>query len=401
MRRLNGLKTFLRAVPLVFLMLLATYWLPEVISKNPADIITPNEESEVAQSEPFNYQTTDLEPEKLPVSGLGSYIGLSSDDFTDQYGQPKRKDPAINGKEWWIFGENENDYVQLGVKDGIITDLFVLGSDLNVAPFSIGMSIIEVFQLASFYPTYSVDDQGEQVTLELTESDLNYRPLIAFDNHTFAILMMDRSTNQIVGVRYLDSSSLLELGVYDNGSAKSNENAEEIDSEIQREINEGNQLQVNEIVNILRQRYELEPLKLNIQLSEVAETIFVNQEVQLDSEENQSSESIDSSEGSIDEPNNQSSSVETFILEDESESLDEGIDQEFQTLTSDQIELTLQDTDLELDKIRVLYLNQKKDMNWLVTNWFTLEIERNFLMDADMTEIGIAYRANDVLLILH
>lgn len=40
-------------------------------------------------------------------------------------------------------------------------------------------------------------------------------------------------------------------------------------------------------------------------------------------------------------------------------------------------------------------------MNWLVTNWFTLEIERNFLMDADMTEIGIAYRANDVLLILH
>ncbi|MGB7367028.1 MAG: hypothetical protein WA898_08830, partial [Carnobacterium jeotgali] len=68
------MKTFLRALPLVIIMLCATYWLPEIISKNPADIITPKEESESIQSDSFDYQTTDLKPEQLPISGLGSYI---------------------------------------------------------------------------------------------------------------------------------------------------------------------------------------------------------------------------------------------------------------------------------------------------------------------------------------
>lgn len=396
------MKTFLRAVPLVFIMLLATYWLPEVISKNPADIITPKEETESTQLESFNYQTTDLEPEQLPVSGLGSYIGQNVESFTEAFGSPTRKDPTIHGEEWWIFGEDETDYVQLGVKNGVITDLFVLGSDLDVAPFKIGMSITEVFQLASFYPTYSVESQGEQVTLELTESDLNYRPLIAFDNQTFAVLMMDRSTNQIIAVRYLNAQSLLQLGVYDSGSAENIEDSYEIDEVDLETVSEANQKQVNEIVGILRKRYDLPALDLNEDLSELAETIFVNQEEQLasdsqTSEKSSFSETTDSNESL----NSQSSSIETFILDDESELMDENVNKEHQPLTNDQIEFTLQETELSLDEVRVLYSNHKTDMSWLVTNWFTLEIERNFLMDSRMTEIGIAYRDKEVLFILH
>lgn len=396
------LKTFLRAIPLVFIMLLATYWLPEVISRNPADIITPKEESESIQSESFDYQTTDLQPEQLPVSGLGSYIGQNVKSFTEKYGEPKRIDPTIYGDEWWVFGGNEKDYLQLGVKNGVITDLFVLGSDINVAPFKIGMSITEVFQIANFYPTYSVESKDKQVTLELTESDLNYRPLIAFDNETFAVLMMDRATNQITAVRYLDSSSLLRLGVYDNGSAESKDHSFEIDESNQKAISEANKQQVLEIVNILRQRNGVEALSSSEALSEVAQTIFINQVEQLNTDSQSEEESnIDETISSSESKPNDSASVETFIIDDDPAFVEENTDQEFQPLTSDQIELTLQETELELDEVRVLYSNQKIDMAWLVTNWFKLEIERNFLMNARMTEIGIAYRDNDILLILH
>ncbi|SIO09300.1 Uncharacterized conserved protein YkwD, contains CAP (CSP/antigen 5/PR1) domain [Carnobacterium alterfunditum] len=390
------MKTFLRAMPLVFIMLLIVYWLPEVISKNPTDIITPKEESESIQSESFDYQTTDLEPEQLPVLGLGGYIGKNVESFTENFGDPKRIDPTIYGDEQWIFGEHETDYIQLGVKNGVITDLFALGSDLNVAPFEIGMSITEVFQIASFYPTYSVESQDKQVTLELTESDLNYRPLIAFDNQTFAVLMMDRSTNQITAVRYLDASSLLRLGVYDDGSVVNDDDSIDIDEANQKAISEANKKQVYEILNILRQRYELSVLNASEALSEAAQTIFIDQEMQLTLDGDAQLEE----EGSFAETSGLSS-TETYILDDRSRYVEDNTNQEFQPLTSEQIEHTLQKTNLELDEVRILYSNQKTDMTWLVTNWLTLEIERKFLMDARMTEIGVAYRGNDILLILH
>ena len=393
------MKTFLRALPLVIIMLCATYWLPEIISKNPADIITPKEESESIQSDSFDYQTTDLKPEQLPISGLGSYIGQKVENFTGKFGEPSRKDPTSYDEEQWIFGEDETDYIQLGVKNGVITNLFALGSNLDVAPFKIGMSITEVFQIASFYPTYTVESQDEQVTLELTERDLNYRPLIAFNNQTFAVLMMDRSTNNITAVRYLDAASLLQLGVYDNGSVASKNAAIKMDEAKQQAISEANKNQVYEIVNILRQRYELPALSQSDALSEVAQNIFVDHEAQLSrqTEESNSAESTSSSEPETSD----SASIETFILEDERAPNQDKVDQEIQSLTSDQIELTLQETDLKLNEVRVLYSNQKTDMTWLVTNWFTLETERNFLMDEKMVEIGIAYRDEDILLILH
>lgn len=393
------MKTFLRALPLVIIMLCATYWLPEIISKNPADIITPKEESESIQSDSFDYQTTDLKPEQLPISGLGSYIGQKVEIFIQEFGEPSRKDPTSYDEEQWIFGEDETDYIQVGVKNGVITNLFALGSDLNVAPFKIGMSITEVFQIASFYPTYTVESQDEQVTLELTERDLNYRPLIAFNNQTFAVLMMDRSTNNITAVRYLDAASLLQLGVYDNGSVVSKDSAIKVDEAKQQAISEANKNQVYEIVNILRQRYELTTLNQSDALSEVAQNIFVDYEAQLSrqTEESNSAESTSSSESET----RDSASIETFILEDEHAPNQDKIDQEIQSLTSDQIELTLQETDLKLNEVRVLYSNQKTDITWLVTNWFTLETERNFLMDEKMVEIGIAYRDEDILLILH
>lgn len=375
-------------------MLFVVYWLPEVITKNPTDIITPKEESEAVQSESFDYQTTDLEPEQLPVLGLGGYIGKNVESFTKKFGNPKRIDPTIYGNEQWIFGESETDYIQLGVENGVITDLFALGSDLNVAPFKIGMSITEVFQNASFYPTYSVESQDKQVILELTESDLNYRPLIAFDNQTFAVLMMDRSKNHITAVRYLDAPSLLRLGVYDDGSAESEDYSTDIDEVNRKAISEANKKQVYEILNLLRQRYELTVLDASDVLSEAAQTIFIDQETQL-TDEGQAGE-----EGSFAETNGLNS-TETFILDDKFRYIEDNKNQEFQPLTSEQIERTLQKTNLKLDEVRILYSNQKTDMTWLVTNWFTLEIERKFLMDASMTEIGIAYRDKDILLILH
>lgn len=374
-------------------MLLAIYYLPEIISKNQTDIITPKEESASIESGSFDYQTTELEPEQLRVLGLGSYIGKNVESFTKNFGDPKRIDPTIYGSEQWIFGEDETDYIQLGVDNGVITELFALGSDLNVAPFKIGMSITEVFQIASFYPTYSVESQDKQVTLELTESDLNYRPLVAFDNQAFAVLMMDRSTNKINAIRYLDSSSLLRLGVYDDGSAEDEDYSIAVDEAEQKTISEANKRQVYELVNILRQRNGLTVLSPNDALSETAQTIFINQETQ------QTSSGQVEEESSFTESNSLSSS-ETYIFDDNSRYDENNTNQNSPPLTSEQIERTLQGTNLKSAEVSILYSNQKTDMTWLVTNWLTLEIERKFLMNAKMTEIGVAYRDRDILLIL-
>ncbi|MFZ4460868.1 CAP-associated domain-containing protein, partial [Enterococcus gallinarum] len=61
---------------------------------------------------------------------------------------------------------------------------------------------------------FTFEYHDTEVGIELMEEDMNYRPLIAFDNDTFAILFFDQTTNGLFSVVYLDKDSLLKLLPY-------------------------------------------------------------------------------------------------------------------------------------------------------------------------------------------
>ena len=56
------------------------------------------------------------------------------------------------------------------------------------APFSIGMTMTDLTELTMIYPNFTLSQNDRSVRFELMEQDMNYRPLVAFDNGTFAVL---------------------------------------------------------------------------------------------------------------------------------------------------------------------------------------------------------------------
>lgn len=64
------------------------------------------------------------------------------------------------------------------------------------------------------YPNFTLTQNDRAISFELMEEDMNYRPLVAFDNGTFAVLFFDQETAQLQAVTYLDQTTLLKLAPY-------------------------------------------------------------------------------------------------------------------------------------------------------------------------------------------
>lgn len=72
----------------------------------------------------------------------------------------------------------------------------------------------DLTKITTIYTNFTFEYHDTEVGIELMEEDMNYRPLIAFDNDTFAILFFDQTTNGLFSVVYLDKDSLLKLLPY-------------------------------------------------------------------------------------------------------------------------------------------------------------------------------------------
>ncbi|WP_192987127.1 CAP-associated domain-containing protein [Carnobacterium mobile] len=381
------MKTILRAVPIFLLLMAVTYLVPQITSEGPSEIITQKNKAQEVKKENAVNQPATFKQEKIPLSGIGLYIGQPVEKIQEEFGEPLRIDPTLYGYDWWVYGENEQDYFQVGVSaDGKITNIFVLGAQLDASPFKIGMDITEIYQLTMFYPTFSIDYQEDTYTLELSENDLNYHPLIPFENQTFAILMFDRKTNEVNAIRYLDKRSLLQLGVYEITS-QTPIPAVEYQENVFKEVYKSNQQEILTILNSLRQRYEVPVLTYDTALTNMANDIFTYQAKQLAEEAH-----VNNKEESSLQDDAQSKDDGTGINEHE-------ID-EYPLLTTDLIQEKLKLEEVPLADTRVLYSNQSADSTWNASFWFSIENQRILLMDPNLKRIGIAFRGQEVLLIL-
>ena len=72
----------------------------------------------------------------------------------------------------------------------------------------------DLTELTMIYPNFTLSQNDRSVSFELMEQDMNYRPLVAFDNGTFAVLFFDQKTSELAAVTYLDQTTLLKLSPY-------------------------------------------------------------------------------------------------------------------------------------------------------------------------------------------
>ncbi|MFV0561218.1 MAG: CAP-associated domain-containing protein [Enterococcus sp.] len=173
------------------------------------------EERDFSSTQQENKKTS-WKYQELKAAGFSTYIGASVKKLTDEFGEPVTIQESGFGYEVYKFQDvNGQLQFEANVENNKVETIKVLKSpDESVTPFTLGMTMQELTRYTTIFPNFSFDYNGKNISIELTEEDMNYRPLIAFDNGTFAILFFDQTKGNLFSIVYLDEKSLLTLLPY-------------------------------------------------------------------------------------------------------------------------------------------------------------------------------------------
>ncbi|MDN6626672.1 MAG: hypothetical protein L0K82_05605 [Pisciglobus halotolerans] len=267
------MKTVIRAVVLFVIFMLGTYFLPQLINgTSPQSIVTKESSVPIKKKENSPSESKRIEQDLLSAEGFSYYIGKSADDSLIVFGEPVKTIVKDDGIEKRIYGKDNKDFFQVTVKKGKVTEIMVLGEELSTDPFKIGMDRSEMYQSASFYPTFQVSVQQQLYQIELSEIQLHKLPLVAFDNYSFGTLYMDSETGEINAIRYFTPESLLLSGLYD-----STPTGLEKKEELVHDKETSDKLITDQIIDnlaIFRKKQSLPKLKNSPSLTSLGDTVF-------------------------------------------------------------------------------------------------------------------------------
>ncbi|PAB02162.1 CAP-associated domain-containing protein [Enterococcus canintestini] len=217
---------------------------------------------------------TSLKYKPIKVSGYADLIGKSSSELRNLLGKPLVSyDSGFGYRVNTYQTDNENSYIAANIRNGKVAAVKIAGNDdKHTAPFKAGMTMNDLTKVTMLYPNFSLDYNGEKIQFELMEEDMNYRPLVAFTNDTFAILFFNQKKSQLMGITYLDKQMLLELAPYTSieGQLPKVTKAQLTNWD---EVNRLKEASAFELLNVLRKLEERDVYKTNFTLQGRADDI--------------------------------------------------------------------------------------------------------------------------------
>ncbi|QFK70868.1 hypothetical protein F7984_06225 [Pradoshia sp. D12] len=220
--------------------------------------------------------------ESRPEQGVSKWIGKTSNQLLDEYGEPDRIDPSAYGYNWWIYNDTLSKYIQFGVneKDKKIVTLYSSAEDINLYPFFIDQTVESLYKELNMNSYIELNWKGTEYRFELSEEDLHYRPLIKFGD-MYAQVYLDKILGQVSGVRFMDAKTLIMHKPYELTYRGELDEPEELTDEEWKLVEEGSQQQILDLTNIIRTRFDLGTLEFDEKISAVAfkhsEDMMVNE----------------------------------------------------------------------------------------------------------------------------
>lgn len=193
---------------LLLLALIVVYYQPVIFQEKSSS--RPLVENRAKAPTSLNYQP-------IEADGLALEVGESLTSFEERFGQPVKTFQSGYSFETRVYSFlDDEQYLEINTDGKKVLAIKVIGGRNSAAliPFSIGMTMNDLTSITMIYPNFTLSEKDQSISFELMEEDMNYRPLVAFDNGTFAILYFDQSTSQLFAVSYLDQETLLKLAPY-------------------------------------------------------------------------------------------------------------------------------------------------------------------------------------------
>lgn len=150
----------------------------------------------------------------LKTQGPAKFINQPATKLVAQYGQPVKQSVEDGLQSRWLFQLNSRHYVEATIDDqtGTTQQLVVIGQDNAIKPFEFGQSLKAITQITTIPANYELNLHEQKFQIELNETQQRQRPLIAFKNKTYAILVMQKGG--VATVVYLNANCLLQSNLY-------------------------------------------------------------------------------------------------------------------------------------------------------------------------------------------
>ncbi|MBH0229022.1 CAP domain-containing protein [Halobacillus yeomjeoni] len=193
----------------VFILLIVTTFLFFLLINNNGQVETdPVLGDAISEAE---QETMAVPDEDSKQNFSPSYMGAKESEILAILGEPDRVDPSEFGYEWWIY--EKDPFLQLGFEEGqVVTGIYFDGKT-DEGTFEIGQTYQQIKEEFTFDDKYSLDSEGSY-TLELTERDIQERPLVRVGEEWTAQLYFDNVTDQLFAVRVIRNDILLKLQPY-------------------------------------------------------------------------------------------------------------------------------------------------------------------------------------------
>jgi uncharacterized protein YkwD len=195
----------------------------------------------------------------FPEKGVASLMGKSAGELKESLGEPSRIDPSFYGYDWWIYDKSSTEYIQAGVSNNKVVSLFATGEDSDIYPFKIGQPIGELYSSVFFETEFSLKVKDSSYRFELSEDDLNTRPLVMVGEY-FAQLNIDRFKGTLSSVRLMDAATLIKLRPYEMVYRGELLEPPLPSPAFAEDVERAKEKQIFDITNVIRVRHHLQPL---------------------------------------------------------------------------------------------------------------------------------------------
>lgn len=265
-RRGDGsLRALFRILVLICIFLAAAFYI-DIDRKEKGEILV-SQESTIKD---INNKENNLSSNTgFPEKGVASLMGKSAGELKESLGEPSRIDSSFFGYDWWIYDKSSTEYIQAGVSNNKVVSLFVTGEDSDIYPFKIGQPIGELYSSVFFETEFSLKVKDSSYRFELSEDDLNTRPLVMVGDF-YSQLNIDRFTGTLSSVRLMDAATLIKLRPYEMVYRGELLEPPLPSPALEEEVERAKEKQILDITNVIRARHHLQPLEWDDQTASAA-----------------------------------------------------------------------------------------------------------------------------------
>src|SRR5699024_3611506 len=140
-------------------------------------------------------------------SDVYQLMGKSVTDLDNQCIDPVRKDMSPYDYTWYIYTDEQNEHIYVGVQDEKFVTIFATGNDVKADSLFIGQDYEKINNNFPLKDQVVYEIKVSSYIFYLKEDDLRMRPLIKINDDVFVQFYFNTFTNNLSLIRLLNGKT--------------------------------------------------------------------------------------------------------------------------------------------------------------------------------------------------